>query len=412
MKELTTIRRAFGPVKSFAAALRLRIAAGARVAQVAATRVIRARALCDGPTKGSAGGERTAGVDAFRVAMSPGPEETSNSYMRLLADALRERGVVCESFQLRKVLLRPPDVVHVHWPERIIEWQSHATPLRRALRFHVVLWMLRAHGTCIVWTVHNVAAHDAKYPRLTSAHIRAFSWAVDGFISLSPYGLEAAPKVFPRLRGRPRALVPHADYVGAYPDQVDKAAARALLGLPLDAAVALHLGRLRRYKNTAHLIRAFRGTHAVDLRLVVAGSPRTTDLRDEIVDVAGDDRRVLLHLDFIADTDLQHYLRAADLVVLPFASVLHSGSAVLALSFACPVLVPAAPGLAPLQETFGARWVRSYEGDLSSVVLEAELRRARARGDDCDSPPRIAWDDSADATLLLYRRARAGHSRR
>ena len=43
---------------------------------------------------------------------------------------------------------------------------------------------------------------------------------------------------------------------------------------------------------------------------------------------------------FVPDGEVQHYLLAADAVVLPFKEILTSGSAMLALSFGRPVVAP------------------------------------------------------------------------
>ena len=54
------------------------------------------------------------------------------------------------------------------------------------------------------------------------------------------------------------------------------------------------------------------------------------------------------------------FFSAADLVVLPFSDIMHSGSAILALSFNKPVLVPARGALPELQTRVGAAWVQTY----------------------------------------------------
>ena len=68
------------------------------------------------------------------------------------------------------------------------------------------------------------------------------------------------------------------------------------------------------------------------------------------------------------------YLPATDLVVLPYRDILNSGSAVLALSFDRPVLVPRRGSLGDLQNHVGRQWVRTYEGDIGAAELEAASR--------------------------------------
>jgi beta-1,4-mannosyltransferase len=56
-------------------------------------------------------------------------------------------------------------------------------------------------------------------------------------------------------------------------------------------------------------------------------------------------------------------------IVLPYRRILNSGSAILALSRARPVLVPAAGSMPELARMVGRDWVRLYEGALTPAVL-------------------------------------------
>ena len=116
--------------------------------------------------------------------------------------------------------------------------------------------------------------------------------------------------------------------------------------------------------------------------LIVAGEPRAAALRAEIERAAAGDPRIELRLAFVPDEALQVYLRAADLVVLPYEEILNSGAALLALSFDCPILVPDKGSLEVLRADVGPDWVRLYQGALSTETLSASagLGRPRPRG--------------------------------
>jgi len=51
--------------------------------------------------------------------------------------------------------------------------------------------------------------------------------------------------------------------------------------------------------------------------------------------------RIVLHTGFVKHEDMQVYLRACNVLVTPYNEVLSSGSAILGLSFGCPVIAPA-----------------------------------------------------------------------
>jgi glycosyltransferase involved in cell wall biosynthesis len=105
----------------------------------------------------------------------------------------------------------------------------------------------------------------------------------------------------------------------------------------------------------------------------------------------------------VPENDVQRYLRAADLVVLPFKEITNSASALLALSFDRPVLVPARGAMGELQTVAGRDWVSTYEGDLTPRILADALDWALQRPRD-GSPhlEALEWPLIARQTLALY----------
>jgi glycosyltransferase involved in cell wall biosynthesis len=144
-------------------------------------------------------------------------------------------------------------------------------------------------------------------------------------------------------------------------------------------------------------------------RLVVAGKPATAELRTAIETAAARDPRVQLHLREIEDGELQIFLNAADVVVLPYDRILNSGSALLGLSFGRPVLVPGIGAMDELRSEIGAAAVHTFEPPLAAGHLRAAL--------DAAVPDPVAlierlrvhqdWDGIAERTLALYRMAAA-----
>jgi hypothetical protein len=95
-------------------------------------------------------------------------------------------------------------------------------------------------------------------------------------------------------------------------------------------------------------------------------------------------------------------LRAADLVVAPFADILNSASVMLALSFDRPVLAPALGSLPGVAEAVGAGWMRLYEPPLTSVDLAGALVDL-PRADERPDLVAFEWSAIAEGTEALYR---------
>lgn len=330
--------------------------------------------------------------------------ETGNPYNALLSAALERRGARVDEFSPRRLLRTQYDVWHIHWPERLAH--SSVALLRVAVFGLLVLWA-RLRGTRIVWTVHNLEGHAARRPRLERGLRHWLARRLDGTIALSESGARAAIERYPALRSRARAVVPHGHYIGCYPNDIGREEARAALGIRPEERAVVFVGRIAPYKNVDGLVHEFRGLDHPAARLVIAGRPATDNLRAAIEAAASTDPRIQLHLREIEDDELQLFLNAADLVALPFLRILNSASALLALSFGRPVLVPRNGATCDLVGELGAAAVRTYAEPFSAAHLSEALcmpapdpgkllGRLRTLHD---------WDAIAERTLRLYREA-------
>lgn len=334
----------------------------------------------------------------------------ANPYNALLYEHLQERGAHVEELSLRRLVLAPPDVVHVHWPE--LTFLSGRRWWRTAWRvgsFALALAVARARrGTALVWTVHNLAPHERSAGDLQHRLFwRHFPPRLDAFLTLTEAAVASAREAHPALAGVPAAVTPHGDYRDEVDRSLSRAAAREATGLPAGAPVLLFAGQVRGYKRVPELLRTFAGTDDPSARLVVAGSVPAGAAREELEALAAQDPRVLLDLGFLPADRLSRWLRAADLVVLPYSAVLNSGAALLALSADRPVLAPALGALPELQADVGAQWLRTYSGDLTAAALQEALAWARttARGPEPDLSGH-AWPLVARLTEDAFTRLR------
>ena len=345
-------------------------------------------------------------VDApLRVLAWPGlGARAKNPYTWLLYSHLAALGVRVHDFTLARALRGGYDVLHMHWPEKALNAESL---LGRGVGAAAALAMLEAahlHGARVVWTAHNMQPHESRHPKLEAWFWSAVVRRVDAVIHPSVAGQRGVEARYPDLARRPHAVVPIGHFRGTYPDTVSREDARAALGISERARVVAFLGLVRPYKNVPHLIRAFRALpeRTGERVLLVAGAPLTPALADEVRAAAGGDPRVRLVLEHIPDDHVQRYLRAADLVVLPFKDITNSASALLALSFDRPVLVPGRGAMGELQTLVGTDWVCTYDGDLTADVLERAVEWAVRPPDRAPRLESLDWESIARQTLAIY----------
>lgn len=331
----------------------------------------------------------------------------SNPYNSRLYSGLSARGVRIDEYHPLRGLLGCYDVFHVHWPEStfnasLVEAIATTETLLRATD------RLRRRGAKVLWTAHNLQAHERRFPARERAFWQAFVPRLDAVIALSETGLAAARARFPELGDRPGFVVPHHHYRGEHPDDVDRVQARARLGLDSDRRVVLFFGRVLEYKNVPALVRLVRALRRAtgygDVTLLVAGAPRDGGVERRVREAAAGDPATVLHLEFVPKERVQLYFRAADLVVLPYREIFNSGSAVLALGFDRSVVLPRHGAGGELVQSVGEGWVHVYD-ELDPAFLARALAASAELPERTDGAHLAALDPSTavDRTLAAYR---------
>lgn len=327
-----------------------------------------------------------------------------NPYTALLYESLSQiPGVTIAEFRHKQALLQRYDVLHVHWPDIILKESNRLVAYFYVLKFMALVKIAKARGTKLIWTMHNLKSHERYFPGLEKFYSNWFIQAVDGAIALSHSSAELAKSYYPQLQKKPIAITPHGHYRSVYPNTISRAAARQGFGYKDNEIVLLFLGQIRPYKNLIRLIQTFRDLPERQIRLLIAGKPDTDGLRAEILKNCQGDERIQVHLEFIRDQEIQNFLHASDLVVLPYKDILNSGSAILSLSFGKPVLVPEKGSMSELKALIGSDWVYTYADDLTATALSKAIFWCthEQRSEQAPLEP-LDWNHIAQQTLSFY----------
>lgn len=317
----------------------------------------------------------------------PRPRPTTNPYLVMLARSLEALpDVRVLTFSWRRALRGGYGVFHAHWPEILV---SGASPLKKAVRqllFALLMLRLRATGTPLVRTVHNLELPSG----ISRREVALLRWA-ERWTSLRIRLNEQTP--IPD--GAAFETVVHGHYRDWFAPYPRAAAVPGRLAF---------VGQLRRYKGVDRLVTVFRETGGLTLH--VAGAPSGPALAEELLAAAAGDPRVEVSLGHLSDADLVTAVTSAELVVLPYREMHNSGGALAALSLDRPVLVPDNAVNRRLAEEVGPGWVHRYAGDLTAGHLIDAL--AALRSAPPTAPPdlhRRDWNVLGEAHAAAYRRA-------
>jgi len=293
--------------------------------------------------------------------------------------------------------VRPADTVfHLHWLHVLFRSARSADEAAaRAAAFAGQLAHFRDLGGRIVWTIHNTLSHDTPFADVETELSARVAGLADRVHLHCAGSLAEVNAVFAVPAEKVR-VSRHGHYIGAYPDYVDRAGARAALGIGANEDVILFTGQVRPYKGVDHLVAAFRAILAdrSRTRLVIAGKTEGDALAGLGLRPA-ERARILMTGRFVADTELQLFFRAADIAAYPYRNILTSGSLMLALSFGVPSVTPRVAMTAKVLDGNDAG--RLYEGGASG--LEAALRDLLAEKD-AGRLDRIAANARARARAL------------
>ncbi len=260
-------------------------------------------------------------------------------------------------------------ILHLHWEEGFVRWQADDAAASAATDATLAdLRAFKAGGGRIVWTVHNELPHEGDY-------LAAFMRLRRGIAALADRILVHNRTAISLIIGQSGAdpakvvLLPHPSYLGVYESE----AATFAEAPDWESRRLLLFGMLRRYKGLETLIDAMAAAPEVEVAIV--GEVMAPDHVDALMPRIEATPGLTLTRQRIDDADVPALLRAHRGVVLPYARVLTSGVAMLAMSFGRPII---APDLPQLREVLPASQHPLLYPPGDTEALAARMRRLAA----------------------------------
>jgi D-inositol-3-phosphate glycosyltransferase len=220
-------------------------------------------------------------------------------------------------------------------------WNNRLEYLDRTL----LMLYFKALGKKIALTAHNVniARRDGNDSWLNRMTLRFQYRVVDHlFVHTEKMKSELAGEY--GVREDAITVITH-PINDAFPDtDLTSLQAKQRLGLKPREKAILFFGRLRPYKGLEYLIQAFQLLpQNSDYRLIIAGESKkgSEEYFENIQQMIGAEvatGRILAKIEFIPDDEAEVYLKAADVLVLPYKEIFQSGVLFLGYSFGLPAI--------------------------------------------------------------------------
>lgn len=315
-------------------------------------------------------------------------------YDRSLYDPLANRVVASSAGIPDQKLVRrlqEVDVLHMAWPE----WWSGVDPDRTA----EVLRQVKASGTAIVWTQHNLLPHFFKTDEAAASY-QQWAEAADAVIHHSQVGRDVALAAYEYGRQTEHHVIPHGHWGREYESMAKTTRENVELaeGWPPCGLRVAVIGTPRAEKDLQLVVDAVAACQRDDIQLVI---------RVDLSTAVPEDPRIIAehgHLDF--DKYLRR-MKAFDAIILPFAP---SGMLTTGTAFDC--LGAGVPAITSrwdfFDETFAGADIRygSTAEDLTRCLdgLTPESLES-SRQALIDLRPVFDWGPIADKTLAVLEAA-------
>ena len=202
--------------------------------------------------------------------------------------------------------------------------------------------------TKIVCIADNIIPHEKRFG--DNAFTKYFIKPIDGFITMSQKVLSDLNQF---AKDKPARYVAHPLYDN-FGEKISKSEARKNIGIETEIPIVLFFGFIRKYKGLDILFDAISllkesSEKIINIKFLIAGEfYEDRKPYDEQIKKLGIEDALILHTDFIPDSEVKNYFCAADVVIQPYRNATQSGVTPLAYHFEIPMIVTNVGGLPSL----------------------------------------------------------------
>jgi glycosyltransferase involved in cell wall biosynthesis len=228
--------------------------------------------------------------------------------------------------------------IDFHWLEPLVMTDSLAMAIRRVNKIQI---LLQNKGKLlideVVFNFHNTQPHEPKRLRLYRLAVRLFLRGASKVTLMNSKSLE----ILGETSEAEISYDVHPSYTATYTDLWTPKSSKRALNLPPEKIVVGIVGALRQYKGVLELVQGFNAVSPQHVHLILAGRAEPADFKRDLLDAVKESKDVTICEGFIPDWQLMKYVRSLDVALLPFKSILNSGSLQLFRDAGIPTLVPA-----------------------------------------------------------------------
>jgi len=282
-------------------------------------------------------------------------------------------------------------IIHVHW--------LYIFPFGFVMKGFY--YFCKALGIKVIWEMHNIVPHG--YGENDKRNCRWFYERSDAIIFHSRHDIQRAKDLFNTDTDKIHTIIPHGNFNGSYENSISKKEARKRLNIQDNNRVLLCFGFIRKNRGYEYLIDAAKDMR--DTIVMIAGKSEDKDVCQKLLAYEKRLSQLRVFAKWIPDEEIQYYLNACDIVVLPYTDITTSGVIPLAYAFSRPVITTNIGGLNDIvNDETGIIVPAKDVGALRNAIENIFSRDLLAMGK-CAyeySRKELSWESNAQKIMELY----------
>jgi glycosyltransferase involved in cell wall biosynthesis len=305
--------------------------------------------------------------------------------------------------------LRKVDIVHLHWISGYFTVPNHKyfTLLRSFIFINYLIFVKYITRKKIVITLHNLLPHENQYPTIQHKTFELSLKLANAIIVHNNYSKKMACRMY-NIDEKKVWVIPHGAFGSYYPNHISKEEARGILKISKNKFVMLFFGAIREYKGIEELLTISDNllTDEKDLFIIIAGACADDNLKRRLTEFSNKFKQnSLVRIEYIPDEDVQIFMNASDVGVLPYREITTSGALLLYMSFKKPVIVPDLEPMKELLQDAGIYYKCGDNKDLQRTILKTkrgEYNLKEISQKVFAISQKYQWNDSAEKTIEVY----------
>ena len=347
------------------------------------------------------------------IIVTPASELKNNLHLKLLYQVLKKHGYKIYPFNLKNIIKnRKKAIWHIHWADNFyrgtikkigIHDSLKIISLLRVLSFIFLLIIIKLCGIKIVWSVHNIQAHEHPetwFERFINSSLLKFSDKVTG---CNEYIRSELKK---KYNYNNALLMRQGIYEDCYITKHKKQDAQKILGIDHQNFVLLLFGSLLHYKGVDIIIDALKLYQKNDITLVIAGSViKNLSYGRTIKRMAAKDKRIILFDKYISEKDIPVFFGAADYSIYPYRYISNSGVLFLSLTFGIPVIISNKGGvkeIIKLEPESGILINNPTPENILNAIITAKNKKKPAASTMCKLQEKLSWRNLEPEIINIF----------